>query len=311
MKLGNYYMLMNEAILDGASGGANPPPADAPPAEGAAAAAATQLAEGLKGMYGEITPQFPEGLEDAIKLEPSVKPFVDKEGKLNYANLMKSYVNTKKQMGVDKVVLPTDKSTPEEVAAFWEKLGWAKEAEKYEVKKSENSKLDDTFLGDLKKFAHENKIPVSVAQKMVGFLESQVEATGTQEASMSANKINEGIAEIKKEYGNAYEYKIGLAHRFIKETVSEADRKVFSDPSIGSNPAIIRALVSMASKVYKEDGFGGTQMSSGALTPSEAQAKINSIMADKNGPYFNSRDARHVDVVKEMEQLFKWKSAGK
>lgn len=317
-------MVFNEAVLDptggagaGASGappqggnnsgGGNgtPPPGNS----GAAGANADKTAEALKAIYGDISPQFPEGLPDDVKIAPSVKPFVDKDGKINIASILKSYVETKKMVGTNKVELPSDKTPEEEVAAFWEKLGWAKDPEKYALQKSENSKLDDAFLKEFKEMAHKARIPVGASQELLKFLEKKVDETGAQESKAFADKVNSDIAALKTEFGVAYDYKVGLAKRLLTESLSDKEKEMFKDPAISSNPAVIKTLVRIAERVYKEDGFAPSSGSNGALTPSEASARINEIMADKKGPYWNRQDPRHGDIMKEMEQLHRWKNA--
>lgn len=318
-------MVFNEAVLDptggaGAGAGGTPPQGGnnpnggngAPPPgtySGAAGASADKTAEALKAIYGDISPQFPEGLPDDVKIAPSVKPFVDKDGKINIASILKSYVETKKMVGTNKVELPSDKTPEEEVAAFWEKLGWVKDPEKYALQKSENSKLDDAFLKEFKEMAHKARIPVGASQELLKFLEKKVDETGAQESKAFADKVNSDIAALKTEFGVAYDYKVGLAKRLLTESLSDKEKEMFKDPAISSNPAVIKTLVRIAERVYKEDGFAPSSGSNGALTPSEANARINEIMADKKGPYWNRQDPRHGDIMKEMEQLHRWKNA--
>lgn len=318
-------MVFNGAVLDpngaGGAGGSDPGgqggntptgggAAGDPGAGGMAGANADKTAEALKTIYGEIIPQFPDGLPDDVKLAPSVKPFVDKEGKINVASILKSYVETKKMVGTNKVELPTDKTPEEEVAAFWEKLGWVKEADKFKISKSENSKIDDQFLKEFSEMAHKARVPLNTAQEMLKFLEKKVDETGAQESKAFAEKVNKDIAALKAEMGVAYDHKVGLAKRLLNESLSDKEKEMFKDPAISSNPAVIKTLVRIAEKVYKEDVFstnaGG---SNGALTPSEANQRINEILADKKGPYWNRQDPRHGDIIKEMEQLHRWKNA--
>jgi len=42
---------------------------------------------------------FPDGLEDDIKNDPSLKVFVDADGKVNYTNVLKSYVHAQRKNG--------------------------------------------------------------------------------------------------------------------------------------------------------------------------------------------------------------------
>lgn len=256
-------------------------------------------------IYGELEVKWPEGLDDGLKNEHSIKPFVDKEGNVNYSNLMKSYVMTKKKVGSDRVAVPNEHSTEQEVNEFYEKLGYKSNLEEYEIGKEENDVLGEEFLNEFKEFAHKSKMPLKQANQMAAFLREKGKAGMEQEAKLTQQKINEGVEGLKQEWSNAFDFRIGLAQRVLKDVVAdESILEALQDPTIGSNPVVIKALAKIGEKLFKEDSFSGQSNSNYRQTPDEAMEEINRIKGDMSGPYWDKSHPGHADAVKKMNKLF-------
>lgn len=285
--------MQEEGLLGGGGAPATPPegapPVDAPP---------------VSGIWDGIDVKFPEGFDDGLRAEPSLKPFVNKEtGEFNMANVLKSYIHTKRQMGEDKVTLPKETSTKEEIDQFWAKLGWVGDEKEYSVPKPEESAIDDEFLNGFNKFAHENRIPKAVAQKMVGFLDTKTKEGLAKSQATQSERIKQGLEGLQTEWGQAYDTKLGSARRVLNEVVKdEGVMEMFKDPSVGSNPAVIKALAAIGEKLFKEDGFKGNPTET-MFSPEEASRKINQIMGDASHAYNIKGHPAHNDAVKEMLAL--------
>ena len=71
-----------------------------------------------------------DGVDETL-LTDKVKGFTNSDGTMNVAELLKSYNSAQSYIG-GSVKIPTDKSSPEEVAAFYSKLGRPESADKYD-----------------------------------------------------------------------------------------------------------------------------------------------------------------------------------
>lgn len=275
-------------------------PEPTPPAEGDI----TPPAAPIDSIYGDLEVKFPEGMDETLREDPSLKGFVDREsGELNYSNILKSYVHTKKQVGMNKVVLPTEHSTAQELDEFYEKLGYKPNEEDYVVNKAEESKLSDDRISAIKTLARENRLPPAVAQKMVDMMEGQANTDITESTKAVTDSIAEGLEGLKTEWGQAYDQNLAVASRVLKEVVNdESVMAVFADPRVGSNPAVIKALSTIGQKLFAEDGFKGDS-NDGALSPGDATVRINEIMGDTASPYWNKGHPSHKDVVNEVLKL--------
>jgi hypothetical protein len=258
-------------------------------------------------IYGDTKVVWPDNTEDYLKNEPSIKPFVDKEGKLNTANLLKSYHETKKMIGKDKVILPNKNSTDEEVQDFWNKIGASSKVEDYNIPENKESKLDTDFKKSLSEFAHKNKVPLAIAEKMALFMEGKASEGIEKEVEERKTKITEGLDAVKKEFGAAYDSKINIAKRLLNDVLGKGElRDSFNDPEVGSNPVILRTLVAIGEKLFKEDGFSGKD-NAAAYSPAEASEQINNILMDKAHAYNNPMHPNHEKATKDMLKLFEAK----
>jgi len=272
----------------------DPPPADKPGDEGYVA----------PSIWGEAKPEFPEGTEADIMESPSLKPFLA-DGKLNYANILKSYVHTKKQVGQNNVALPNEHSTEAELDEFYSKIGFTPNKEEYSVAKPEDSKLGDDFLNSVKDFAHSKRIPVAVANELVKFFEDQNTA-GTKLADDNrSTRITEEYAKVQKEWGEATDSrKLGAAN-FLQDHASEEFRNYLKDSGLHEEPAIIKFFGDLHHKFNKEDTTEGGTVAT-TLTPVEASAKIAEIRASV--PYNDPQHPQHKHVVAEVYRLYQTKT---
>jgi len=261
-----------------------------------------------KALWGEMNPKFPEGLEDELKNDASIKPFFSKEGDVNVANLIKSYIHTKKSVGTNKVSVPNENSTAEEVEEFWSKVGWKKDAKEFTLKHDkEKSNVDAGFVEALTKFAHENKLPISTAQKVLDFADGQVKVQLDEDGKRRTTEIAEGVDKLKTKYGQVYNHRVEQTKRMLKEVVKDAEiLKSFSNPDIGSNPVVMETLFKVAEKLYAEDKFTGTGGET-LLSPSDAEREINKVYGDKSHPFHKPNHPGHKQAQADMLRLFEMK----
>lgn len=304
--MNRYAMRMNEeGGAEGVTAGAAAPEggALATPVEAAPIIPANESAD-IPSIYGDLKVNWPDAMDQELMNEPMLKPFINKEtGNVEMANLLKSYSHTKKMVGSNKVTLPTENSTDLEKTEFWEKLGFIRDEAEYKMDAGEETLLDEAFVGDLKKFARENHMPLDTAKKMVEFMEVQSKIGNERETAGSTETIAEGLNSLKTEYGMAYDSNLTLAKRVLNEVVEDPSvMEAMKDPSVGSNPAVIKALVAIGKKVFAEDGLKGNQ-NSGMVSPDDASRKVNEMMADKAGAYWNKSHPDHTRTVAEALKL--------
>ena len=264
------------------------------------------LPEGVNSIYGDLEVKWPEGFEEGLKNDPSLKPFVDQEGNISYNNVMKSYVHGKKQFGKEKIVLPTDKSSKEEIDEFYSKLnGYDPVIENYKVEvDAEKSSLDGEFIEGIRNFAHENRLSPAIAAKLHGFLSDRVEVDTESETAELQRIQEESFTALKKEWGGAYDSRVVAAKEVIAEYFSEDEQLMaaFEDPAVGDNPVVLKILGTIGAKLFKEVTFGGEGNTS--MTPNDVERQIAAIMGDSSHAYHNANHAEHKHASADMMKLY-------
>ena len=291
-------------------GGEDPAPASGTPDPGGEPT--NQTNEQMKAFWGDLADKidWPEGTPDEVKLAPSIKPFVDKEGKLRTAELVKSYYHTKKKIGDKNVYVPSEESPQEEWDEYFKKVGWSPEIEGYEIKADKDLGLSEEEVSKYKELFHENRIPARQAQSLLEKFGEISKSTLEEQMTKLKSEIEENVSSLQKEWGDAFQNKVSMAKKVLKELGGEGlNEMIKEDAYLGSNPELIKFLEGVGQKLYGEDGVPGRGIGDTALSPNEAQAEINRIFGDANDPYHKPQHPSHKDRVKHVQTLFQYKNA--
>lgn len=290
-------------LLNGeVDGGGSADTADTPDpgTEGVSAEPAAE--EGINPAEPVGATDFPEGLEDDVKNDPSLQVFI-KEGKFNYGNMMKSYVHAQKQMGKDKAILPTSESSEEDWSSFFDKLG-RPSIEEYdlEAKVGEGQEVDKDMLDGYKQIAHAAGILPKQAQGILDWFNAQSTEAQKNIGEKQAEAQTSEMEGLKKEWGEAYEREVSLANRALKEFASPEEIDYLVDSGLADDVKLVR-LFNRIGKGLSEDSFDQESHGSFGITKDEAQSKINNLFSDPSGAYLNEEHANHNNAVKEMLKL--------
>ena len=217
-------------------------------------------------------------------------------------DVLKSYVNLERQVGADKVVLPTEGSDLADWEG-WQKLGTPENAEDYELNVPEGYEAYSQELSDwFRNTAHQMKLPASMAQ---GFHDRYVEHMMAQSENAQHQAADQQIAwegELQKEYGTAFPQRVEAAKRAIREYGSPELERLLADTGLGSNPHIVRAFVNAgmalgSGPVFKDgqtDGQFGT-------TPEMAMEEIAALRGHPG--YFDPGHPEHNALKNKMQRL--------
>lgn len=287
---------MSDSLMGSAPGAA--------PSEGAAPTTETTttmdnqsnvtLDEGVKA------PEWlPEGVDESVQLDPSLRAIKD------LPTLVKSYVHAQKQMGKKGVQIPTKDSSREEWDAFYQKMGKPTTLEEFTVNKAEDAVASDEFLNEFKQKAFENNLLPNQAQAMFDFLNAHTVAGQQALEAQKQEEIEAGVNKLRQEWGEAFDQNLHKARAAVDEFGGDQFRAYLTEMGLDNDPTLVKAFAKIGETFLKEDNFTGDSKPSYALSPEEAQQKINGYMADFNGPYYNKQHADHNRVVQEVQKLFK------
>lgn len=218
------------------------------------------------------------------------REFVDNKGWKTTDDVVKSYRNLESQIGTDKLSLPAEGSDLAEWDG-WSRLGTPETADGYELNVPQGyENYSEDLSAWFRQEAHAAKIPAAMAQRMH---DSFVERMMGQENDMVLDQqrtFEEWNGELKKEYGNAYDEKVGLARRAVRAFGSEELTGLLDESGLGNHPEMIRAFAKIGAELSSGQQFKDAETSgSFGMTPEEARAEISRIRAnpalmDKTSP---------------------------
>lgn len=289
-------ILFSEAPADGAASGAGtaltqaaatPPPAaepPAPPAPSAEAAAKTWL--------DEMPKEFKDS--DTLKRYKSVK------------DLAAAYLSAQKFISADKIPVPSKHATPEEWQKVFNKLGVPEKIEEYSLAIDEKLGLDKEFSEEYKKQAHALGILPHQAQKLIEWAGTHSKSSVDAQMKKFESEQLAGLEGLKKEWGQAYESKLGQAVAVVQKFGDENLRNYLDKTKLGNDVNLIKMLSAVGEKLNMEGVIVNSGSSSNKVnTPEQAMAEINKIMGDKKHPYYDRSHPSHKAAVEDMATLFK------
>lgn len=209
---------------------------------------------------------------------------------------LKSYANLEKMLGnQNKVAVPGDNASKEEIALFRSKIGVPEKADGYKIAKPEG--IPDELWGAERVTAYQAKAHELglTAKQAEGLAAWQAEQLGgdvkTNQAALTAHR-DATVAELKKEWGGSFDANVALAERGAAAAGLTAD-VLKSTPELSNNPHFIRAMQAVALKLGEDRSAANIRQASGnslaVNTPESAAMEIAKIRADANHAYNNPK----------------------
>lgn len=242
-----------------------------------------------KGWYSELGSDFANN--------PSITKFKDAK------SLAKSYLELQKVIGKDKVVLPTEKSSPEEWREFYRKIGTPEGIDGYQVEDNDlpdEAKISDEGLAAFK----EKALELGLTPKQFGELynlQTELLRNSFNQHKESFEKMkSDSETGLRKEWGKAYDVKIDNAQKVINHFFKGKDiNQAFE--VLANDKGFIKAMAEIGESMGESVASGGSARMT--LTPEEAQNEINQLVADTKGPLYDNLDPRHLSTKQRYFDL--------
>ena len=256
--------------------GNNPQPAANPPA-------------GLLNPDGSFAEgwldRLPENLAEA---KPTLQKFK------SFNDLASSYVSLQKMLGKKGVTVPGENATPEEVAAFRKALGVPESPEGYQLKPEqlpEGLTWDDELAKGFAEIAHKHNIPAAAMKELAERFVASEAAKLELMAQAAQAELEQGRAELQKEYGGAFKERIQLATRVANMVGLDPESPGLRDPNV------VRALVRIGN-LLSEDRIAqlGNALQTGGMSSKD-------IMTNPQNPYYEryrKGDPEAVQLVRDL-----------
>ena len=262
---------------------ATPAPAIETPAE---------VASGGSG--NEFLSMVPEDLKE----HPSLTPIKD------VPNLVRSYVNSQKLIGADKLPLPAN-PTDEDLDRIADRLGRPEAASGYEIAVDGNI-ITEEVAQDFAEMAHKARLTPKQVVDVLDYYKDRVQGTAQADADKRHQSQIDASNQLKAEWGSNYDKHFELAMSLADELSDKQaiTRIVLQDgTNLGDHPEFIKAFAKFAEfkqSVTSEDTVAEKSQVN-HMTKQSAQAEIDAIM---KSPEYTGKDSvardRAVQRVAEL-----------
>lgn len=306
---------------------AGAPPAGSPPPTALGAAAAAGEQQGQQPPAGTPPAPAPFSFTKFIKPDGSfdfadIGTLPDSDEKAFASHTLAKYKNVDEAMKAfrhvnglvgAKGLLPLPATaTPQEREAFnkrlGEVLGIPKDAAGYGIKKPDDIPAEawsDEHATAVAEIARKNNIPPAAMQELVAAQNEFVKKSMAAQQQAQEQATQQAFGELQQEWGDRYNANLVLAARSAKTLGLNVD-----DPTIGNNPAMIRAMHKFASLVSEHSLVTGGEMSSGPGL--EVQLQEHNALAvsapwgkDPNHPAYQAWQTKQTSLAKQVEEARK------
>lgn len=223
---------------------------------------------------------------------------------------LKGLVELNGKLGKMVPILGPDASD-EDRADFYTKLGRPESPDKYDfdIKKllPEGSTINDDFVNGARAAFHKLGLNNQQATDLVTFFAGAQAA----EQDRAATQIDEGIGQLKQEWGHAYDGNVAIAGRAIgalEEDIPGLGAWIESDARIGSNPVLIRLFHFIGQAMADDKVIEGDREHAAAGNEKEIKDQIHAMMNDPKNQWYealhNKTHPMHAKALEAKSALY-------
>ncbi len=232
-----------------------------------AATFASHLGEG-----GTLNEGWKETIPEEYRGEKCLDLFTDVNG------MIKTLVSSQKAFGKDKIVVPSETSTPEELSAWQKAWGKPDTAADYKFGKDENIPEDMWNANRIEEFkvgAFDLAFNGPQMEFIEKFYNDSVKDDLAAYDLADKQAIEAGELELKKRLGGAYEERKHLAERVVALAPEGPVREAVNE-AFGTNPLVVEWFSELGKKLVESKAVDTTINQS---TPKELIQEITNLQS--------------------------------
>lgn len=268
---------------------------------------AASTAANLAGAAASAPPPAatPSWLDGADELTVG---YVQNKGWQEPKQVLEGYRNLEKLLGADKagnaVILPKEGATPEEMSAFFNRIGRPEKSDGYKINVPEGFGDKEFATAAAAKF-HELGLTSKQGEELSSWwnqnIGGKIEQTQAQQQQQFASD-NEALT---KEWGAAYQQNVMAAQKAVQGLGLDSGTIDKIASAIG-HKATMELFNKVGTRVLEDKFVSGDQNNSfgDAMTPGQAQAELSLLKQDKT--FVSQYLSKNKDAVEKMQRLMKF-----
>lgn len=252
----------------------------ATPADGGQGAAAAPAAAAPAAAPAAATPEV-AWLPGADEVTVG---YLKNKGWTDPGQVLDGYKNLEKLLGADRagrtVVLPKEDASPDDLNAFYSKLGRPATADDYKIGVPDGGDAEYAKAAAAK--FHELGLSAKQAAALVEWNNSQVANLKTSTETAAQTRFADEDRALKSEWGNAFTQNLNQAQAAARGLGIEAAQIDALSSALG-HKATMELFQKIGSRMSEADFVSGskTEKFGNAMTPGQAKAEIQTLRADK------------------------------
>jgi len=223
------------------------------------------------------------------------------------AELLRQYRDLEAMVGPDQVRMPGDSSSPEEVEAFWSRLGRPSTPEGYAFSPGETATGYDTALSNwFREAAHAVHMPADMAQALHDRFREQAATARAQQWQSAEHERQHCESQLRRDWGRSYDARLEDARRAVERLGGDTLKQVFNDSGLGDNPTLVRAFADMG-RLLSANGIGEHEAAPAApASATQAQREIMRLRSDGAfmAAYGDRTHPSHDVAQQQMDELY-------
>ncbi len=241
-----------------------------------------------------------------VKQDPAFEKFKPSIESGKADEIFKSYRQAEKALG-SRVKIPDEKSTPEEVKAFYQKLGKPTDPKDYAVELDPFFGVDEAGLQEFQRIFDANNLTKTQAEGILQALNGAAQIHNQEASKLSDKVMEETTKELKQSWGANFDMNKALAKRAVGAVFGETKMESIISKN-GNDKDFIEGMYKVG-RMLNEKGLLGkaSPRELGGYGPEEALAAKNAIVNDKNNAeheaYWNKKHPQHKQVVDKVLSL--------
>lgn len=221
-------------------------------------------------------------------------------------DLVKRMVNAEKVVGKNKVVVPTDKSPPEEWEAFYTAGGRPKTAGDYRAEIPE----DMAELYPKEKLKRYREIAYQAGaneRQFQAFLNADIQAARQlleEQERYEKDAREKAEKKLRDEFGAAYDERLHVSNRLIAEALPQEEERMEFLQEFGNHPKFIRFASIVGARMAESKSIIADLSKN---TPAEALSKIKQLQATPGYLQLNStmNPEQREAITAQIRELYK------